>query len=62
MSHTFHVPADHVTLSRVLVRVQEKKLSSEVTSLELDTGVHVRVLAQNYPETPGEGGVVGGGS
>jgi hypothetical protein len=33
--------------------LQEKRLISEVTDLEADTGVRVRVLAQNYPETPG---------
>lgn len=34
-------------------RTQEKRLSSEVASLERDTGIKLRVLAQNYPETPG---------
>jgi hypothetical protein len=33
--------------------VQEKKLVTEVQAIEADTGVRVRVLAQNYPETPG---------
>lgn len=33
--------------------LQEKRLVTEVTDLEADTGVRVRVLAQNYPETPG---------
>jgi hypothetical protein len=37
----------------LLLLLQEKRLVTEVTDLERDTGVHVRVLAQNYPETPG---------
>ena len=43
--------------------MQEKKLVTEVQAIEADTGVRVRVLAQNYPETPGGGGGVrwGGG-
>lgn len=32
---------------------QERRLRSEVESLERDTGVKLRVLAQNYPDTPG---------
>ena len=33
--------------------VQESRLKKEVESLERDTGVKLRVLAQNYPNTPG---------
>ncbi len=32
---------------------QERRIQSEVESLERDTGFKLRVLAQNYPETPG---------
>ncbi|GAA0159630.1 hypothetical protein LIER_38905 [Lithospermum erythrorhizon] len=32
---------------------QEKRLKHEITALEKDTGFKLRVLAQNYPETPG---------
>ncbi|KAI9122296.1 hypothetical protein K1719_006985 [Acacia pycnantha] len=32
---------------------QEKRLAQEIASLEKDTGFKLRVLAQNYPETPG---------
>lgn len=33
--------------------MQEARLKSQISSLEKDTGFHVRVLAQNYPDTPG---------
>lgn len=43
----------HVT-PRVTVHLyQERRLRMEVESLERDTGVKLRVLAQNYPDTPG---------
>ncbi|KAL8508775.1 hypothetical protein ACS0TY_016117 [Phlomoides rotata] len=32
---------------------QEKRLAQEIASLEKDTGYKLRVLAQNYPDTPG---------
>ena len=33
--------------------LQETRLRNEVAGLEKDTGVKLRLLAQNYPETPG---------
>lgn len=33
--------------------LQEKRIASTVAALEQDTGFRLRVLAQNYPETPG---------
>lgn len=32
---------------------QEKRLAQEIADLEKDTGFKLRVLAQNYPDTPG---------
>ncbi|GMP50358.1 hypothetical protein CsSME_00017007 [Camellia sinensis var. sinensis] len=32
---------------------QEKRISQEIADIEKDTGFKLRVLAQNYPDTPG---------
>lgn len=36
-----------------MVILQEKRLVQEISDIEKDTGFKLRVLAQNYPETPG---------
>lgn len=35
------------------VNFQEKRLAQEIANIEKDTGFKLRVLAQNYPDTPG---------
>lgn len=35
------------------INLQEKRLVQEISDIEKDTGFKLRVLAQNYPETPG---------
>ncbi|KAJ4832434.1 hypothetical protein Tsubulata_042894 [Turnera subulata] len=35
------------------VNVQERRLAQEISDIEKDTGYKLRVLAQNYPDTPG---------
>lgn len=32
---------------------QEKRLAREISDIERDTGFKLRILAQNYPDTPG---------
>ncbi len=45
-----------IDVAGFLAPSEEKKLRAEVEALERDTGFRLRVLAQNYPETPGEWG------
>jgi hypothetical protein len=39
--------------AQVMVILQEKRLAEEISDIEKDTGFKLRVLAQNYPDTPG---------
>ena len=36
------------------IAAQENRLKTEIASIEKDTGLKLRFLAQNYPQTPGE--------
>lgn len=36
-----------------IIHLQERRLAQEIAALEKDTGYKLRVLAQNYPDTPG---------
>lgn len=51
------LPSGEVTavidIAGFLTPSEEQRIKSEVDSLERDTGFKLRVLAQNYPETPG---------
>lgn len=49
-----------IDVAGFLTPSEEKRIAAEVASLEADTGFKLRVLAQNYPETPGE--TPGGGA
>lgn len=37
----------------MLIHLQEKRLAQEISDIERETGFKLRLLAQNYPETPG---------
>lgn len=43
-----------IDVAGFLTPSEERRLASEVAALESDTGFKLRVLAQSYPETPGE--------
>eukprot|EP00879_Flechtneria_rotunda_P028823 GHRR01031053.1.p1 GENE.GHRR01031053.1~~GHRR01031053.1.p1 ORF type:complete len:143 (+),score=33.02 GHRR01031053.1:359-787(+) len=43
-----------IDVAGFLTPSEEKRIIAEVRSLERDTGFKLRVLAQNYPETPGD--------
>jgi hypothetical protein len=45
---------DWPSLCDCQVNLQERRIATELENLERDTGVKLRVLAQNYPDTPGE--------
>ncbi|KAJ0858050.1 hypothetical protein HanRHA438_Chr13g0596921 [Helianthus annuus] len=48
------LPKNSPQLLTLLVSSQtEKRLAKEIDSIEKDTGFKLRVLAQNYPDTPG---------
>ncbi|XP_021863277.1 thylakoid lumenal 15.0 kDa protein 2, chloroplastic [Spinacia oleracea] len=50
------LPKEYTTVIDVagfLSSGQEKRLAEEVADLEKDTGFKLRILAQNYPDTPG---------
>eukprot|EP00882_Tetradesmus_deserticola_P002462 GHRQ01002623.1.p1 GENE.GHRQ01002623.1~~GHRQ01002623.1.p1 ORF type:complete len:229 (+),score=68.22 GHRQ01002623.1:201-887(+) len=42
-----------IDVAGFLTPSEEKRIASQVEALELDTGFRLRLLAQNYPETPG---------
>lgn len=42
-----------IDVAGFLTEGEEARIKSRVEKLESDTGVRLRVLAQNYPETPG---------
>ncbi|GLI71385.1 hypothetical protein VaNZ11_016578 [Volvox africanus] len=46
-------PTVVIDVAGFLTPSEEKRIASEVAALEQDTGFKLRVLAQNYPETPG---------
>jgi len=43
----------------IIICSQEKRLAQEITDIEKDTGFKLRVLAQNYPDTPGTYTIIG---
>ena len=45
--------AAHTCSKRHASNLQERRIKTEIQSLERDKGVKLRVLAQNYPNTPG---------
>mmetsp|Transcript_20424 Transcript_20424/g.69486 ORF Transcript_20424/g.69486 Transcript_20424/m.69486 type:complete len:220 (+) Transcript_20424:39-698(+) len=50
------LPAEYTTVIDVagfLTPGEESRIASKVDSIEKDTGIKLRVLAQNYPQTPG---------
>jgi len=52
-----HVCCQSLPLEHCRTPAQEDRLKRELTNMERDTGIKLRVLAQNYPETPGLAGL-----
>jgi hypothetical protein len=46
-------PTPVLDVAGFLTEGEETRIKTRVESLENDTGIRLRVLAQNYPETPG---------
>ncbi|KAL6756505.1 hypothetical protein V8C86DRAFT_2646671 [Haematococcus lacustris] len=42
-----------IDVAGFLTPSEEARMAAEISSLERDTGIKLRLLAQNYPETPG---------
>lgn len=48
-----HCEIEEISMLFNIFGLQEKMLKQEIDAIEKDTGFKLRVLAQNYPDTPG---------